>query len=131
VLTGDQPERRKTSVKRGTIMKTTLLAIAALALIAPPIAAHAEEAPCGVGMPVTMRSAFDKEMISDVFVADGELVEEDGHHPCIAVTIECEKKTNLCMMVDVPVKKIVGQWEIISITPRWICQYLPGTITLL
>jgi hypothetical protein len=72
--------------------ETTLLAIAALALIATPIAAHAEEAPCSVGMPVTMRSAFAKEIINaDVFVANGELVQEDGHHPYIAVTIECFK----------------------------------------
>ena len=99
-------------------MKTTLLAIAALALIAPPTAAHAEEAPCGVGMPVTMRSAFETISLDDVFVADGELVEEGGHHPCIAVTVECNKKANVCMMVDVPIRKIMGQWEIISIIPQ-------------
>jgi hypothetical protein len=102
------------------LLFAALLAIAAPALIAPPIAAHADEAPCGVRMPVTMRSAFDKKIINlnDVFVADGELVEEDGHHSCIAVTIECYKKTNVCMMVDVPVQKIMGQWEIVSITPQ-------------
>jgi hypothetical protein len=101
-------------------MKTTLAAIAALALLAAPIAAHAEEAPCGVGMPVTMQSAFDKDLIRvfDGFVADGELVGNDGHHSCIAVTIECSKKTMVCMMVDVPVKKIMGNWEIITIVPQ-------------
>src|SRR5215472_5437564 len=101
-------------------MKTALAAIAVLALLAGPPVVHTEDAPCGVGMPVTMRSAFDKELIrvNDGFVADGELVGDDGSHSCIAVTIECSKKTKVCAMVDVPLKKIMGQWEIISIIPQ-------------
>ena len=36
----------------------------------------------------------------------------------VFASIECSKKTNVCMMVDVPVKKIMGNWEIITIIPQ-------------
>jgi len=73
-----------------------------------------------VRMPVTMRAAFDKHLIEVLgnFVADGELVGDDGRHSCTAVTIECCKKANLCAMVDVQLVKIGDHWEIVSIVPQ-------------
>ena len=54
----------------------------------------------------------------DSFVADGELVKDDGSHTCIAMNIQCDKKSKACETTDVPVLKLSGGWEILGIFRR-------------
>jgi hypothetical protein len=87
-------------------MKAQLVAIAALPLLTAAVAgAYAQNEACGVGMPITKHASFDKTIISTFasFVADGELVKDDGSHACSAANVSCDKKSKVCETTDVPV----------------------------
>jgi hypothetical protein len=89
-------------------------------LLAAPASAAAQEPKCGVDMPhTTTRLSFDATTIekSGIFSIDGGLYREGEAGTCVAVHIDCFKKTNQCDMVEVQILKLGPYPEIGPITP--------------